>query len=362
VKRQEASDKQANGDLATLLRGVADIAALSLPLLPRLAPWLTLVDLGDGRLQLRASEFAFTVPGGLFGEAARHLCPLLDGTRSVAELTESGSPLYLPGTIFFLLQLFHQRGALQEGTPTPALPSELRLRHSSAIQLFAHYVADAEHVLARLSASRVVLMGAGSLISKLEAALVSLGVGTVANVGSNVAVAMNDAKAADLFIAASDTLGSAFFDSVNSACLDHEVRWLRIAFEGRFGIVGPTIVPRQTACFTCYNVRRASHDVGDEFLAYRAILLRDGDPHEGAVGPFTDLVAAQASLEAARLLTGFAPPATFGRFYTFEAGTPKVDAHEVLRVPRCPACGRRQSPRDPWDMRSRLRLYGGPAP
>ena len=111
---------------------------------------------------------------------------------------------------------------------------------------------------------------------------------------------------------------------MNRACLQSGTRWLRVGFEGRLGLVGPTIVPGQTACFTCYGLRRAMHDSWDEFQAHRQKALRDGDPHEGAIEALTSIVAGQAALEAARLLTGFAPPATFGRFYTFEAGTPMV--------------------------------------
>jgi bacteriocin biosynthesis cyclodehydratase domain-containing protein len=362
VKEDDPADERTRGDLSRLLRGAADIAAIPLPLRPRLAPWLTLVDLGDGRLQMRAADFAFTVPGGVFAEAARHLCPLADGSRSVAELTESGAPRYLPGTLSFLLKLFQQRGVLQDGTPRTALSAELRLRYAPALQLFAHYVGDAEQVLSRLAAARVLLAGADAVCNKLKASLVDLGVGAVTTLGAISTLdadAVAAAGAADLFIAVSDRAGTAFFDSINRSCLEHQVRWLRVAFEGRYGIVGPTVVPRQTACFTCYNLRRASHDVPDEFDAYRGKLLRDGDPHEGSLDALTDLVVAQATLEAARLLTAFAPPATFGRFYTFEAGRPRVEGHEVLRVPRCAGCGRRQSPRDPWDARARLNAREG---
>jgi bacteriocin biosynthesis cyclodehydratase domain-containing protein len=329
---------------SSVLRGAAHIAATALPGKPRLAPWLTFVDLGDGRLQLRATDFAFTIPAGLFAEAARVIGPLVDGTRTVEELSAAVAPRYLPGTVIFLLQLFRQRGVLQEGEPTPPLPPEVRLRHGSALQLFSHYVADAEQVLLRLAQSRVALAGTASVCARLEAALVSLGVGNVA---------VDSADPADLVIAASDTAGTAFFASVNSACLESGARWLRVAFEGRLGIVGPTIVPGQTACFTCYGLRRAMHDVWPDFQAHRDKLLHDGDPHEGAIEALTDVVVAQAALEAARLITAFAPPATFGRFYAFNAASPLVAGHDVLRVPRCPDCGRKQSPRDPWDTRSR---------
>lgn len=344
------------GGLTLLSGGIADIAATSLPTRPRLAPWLTLVDLDEGRLQLRAAEFTLTIPPGLFADVTRHIYPLLDGTRSVSELADCGAPQFLPGTITFVLKFLQQRGALHEGLPTPALSAELRLRHRSALNLFAHYVGDAERVLFRLSTSQIALSGAKSICTKLETELVSVGVGSAAYLGPSATDNLNNARGSDLYIVASDTLGFRLFEAANSACLDGGIRWLRVAFEGRYGVVGPTVVPRQTACYTCYNARRASQEVPWEFEAYRSKLLSDGDPHEGTVEALTDVVVAQAALEAVRLLTGFAPPSTFGRFHTFEAGTPRVQSHEVLRVPRCTSCGRKQSPRDPWDLRSRMEL------
>lgn len=339
---------------ASFVRGFAEVATIRLPERPRLAPWLVLVDLGDGRLQLRAADFTFTIPGGLFADAARVICPLLDGARTLAQITEAAGPRFLPGTVAFLLKLFRQRGVLQEGLPAPALARPHAARELSALRLLSHYLTDAEPVLAALARASVAVAVGGPLRERLPRALGELGVGTVTLVEGAPEEALEIIADADLFIAASDRAGTAFFEAINGVGLAAGVRWLRVAFEGRHGILGPTVIPGQTACFTCLTVRRSTHDEPEAFQAYHQQLVRDGDPDQGALSPLTDLVVAQAALEAARLLTGFAPAATLGRFYTFEAGSPRVAGHEVLRVPRCVACGRKQSPRDPWDLRSRL--------
>jgi hypothetical protein len=58
------------------------------------------------------------------------------------------------------------------------------------------------------------------------------------------------------------------------------------------------------------------------------------------------------TLEVARIISGFAPPKTIGRLYEFEATTPLVEGHDVLRLPRCPACNLKQPKREPWDILS----------
>jgi hypothetical protein len=52
----------------------------------------------------------------------------------------------------------------------------------------------------------------------------------------------------------------------------------------------------------------------------------------------------------ARIISGFAPPKTIGQLYEFEATTPLVEGHDVLRLPRCPACSLNQPKREPWDL------------
>src|SRR5262245_37508600 len=166
--------------MEALIRGVAKIAATPLPQKPRLASWLTWVDLGDGRLQLRAADFAFTIREPLMVEAVNHLRPLLDGSRSVDELAGSGGGALLPGTLQFALKGLRQRGVLQEGALPPALDAEQRRRSEPALRFLSHHIVDAEPVLARLQAARVGLVGDAALGAALRAGLEGVGVGRVA--------------------------------------------------------------------------------------------------------------------------------------------------------------------------------------
>jgi bacteriocin biosynthesis cyclodehydratase domain-containing protein len=340
---------------SSLLGAACDLTAVPLPERPRLAPWLTLVDLGDGRLQLRAADFAFTLSERLFAGALGAIQPLLDGQHDVARICEAAAPTYLSGTVLFVLKILTQAGALYEGAPAAELQAAARERFDAVLRLFAHYTTEPEPILARLQRAEVAVVGSEALALRLADALERSGVGHVQCVPCATRTpAQLDLRAtrADLVVAVADTPALAFFDAINTSRLATGARWLRVAAHGSFALLGPTVVPRQTACFTCCRQRAMSHDDAAHFQAYEREVAARGEGYEGTLPGLVDTLAGQTAIEVMRLLCGFAPPATLGRYHVLQANSPLVTAHDVLRVPRCPSCGPRMSPRDPWDVRA----------
>jgi hypothetical protein len=88
-----------------------------------------------------------------------------------------------------------------------------------------------------------------------------------------------------------------------------------------------------------------------DYLAYQK-QNNSGRPskNEGFLNPLWSTLAEQVTLEVARIISGFAPPKTIGRLYEFEATTPLVEGHDVLRLPRCPACNLKEPKREAWDL------------
>ena len=211
-----------------------------------------------------------------------------------------------------------------------------------------------------MTRARVALVGRGLLRDDVRRAIQALGVDKVVDVQPAGSRPDDDGDAltaflrvdpVDLLVACSDSPGFGLFDAVNAACLATGARWMRVAMCGTTALLGPTIVPGQTACYTCYDRRIRSHLLDpDGFLAYRERASGpEGAADEGTLAPFSTAVAGQAALEVARLLTGFAPPTTIGRFHELRAATPDVTGHDVLRVPRCPSCRPEAPAREPWD-------------
>jgi chromosome segregation protein len=91
-------------------------------------------------------------------------------------------------------------------------------------------------------------------------------------------------------------------------------------------------------------------DLEAELTAARADVEARRGAVEAAEAEVRAALAAEAALEAARILTGFGPPATVGRFFELDARTPERAGHDVLKVPRCPSCGRGRPPREAWDL------------
>ena len=119
-------------------------------------------------------------------------------------------------------------------------------------------------------------------------------------------------------------------DEWNAIALERNVPLLPLTpFDGTIATVGPLLVPRETACFTCLRLRR------------------QGDPHAVRERPFggrhlsspalRSLCAALAATTAVRwLATGDAP--AVGALLAVEYETQLVGRHPVYRVPRCPSC------------------------
>ena len=317
----------------TTIALAAQLARVELPLRPRLAPWLTAVDLEDDRLQLRGAELAYTIRHAFLIEVFRAVEPLLDGTHAVDEIAQAGEPDIAGTTAVFLLKMLHANGLVQEGDGAAAgglAPWDRQLR------FLAHFVPNAGSVQSALLRARVAVLGECALADETESALGSLGVATLCDVAD-----------ADFVVACQESPGFGFFDAVNGECLERGTRWLRVAVLGTTAHLGPTTVPYESCCYTCFDLRVRSHEPDpDAFTAYRALAGAD----EGALAPLRAALAAEAALETARIFTGFAPPATIGRFYEIGARTPERIGHDVLKVPRCPSCGRGGPPREPWDL------------
>ncbi len=326
----------------------AQLACVELPLRPRLAPWLTAVELGDERLQLRGAELAYTIRHAFLIDVFRAIEPLLDGTRTVDEIAEAGEPDIAGTTAVFLLKMLQANGLLQAGGDDDATTAEALVQWERQLRFLGHFLADPAAAQATLLQARVAVVGDPALAAEVEAALGSLGVASAVTAAPGEIRSPGELAGADLVIACQESPGFAFFDAVNDACLGRGTRWLRVAVLGTTAQLGPTFVPYETCCYTCFDLRVRSHEPDlDGFSAYRA---HAEVADEGALAPLRAALAAEAALEAARTLTGFAPPVTIGRFYELDAQTPKRVGHDVLKVPRCPSCGAGGPPREPWDL------------
>lgn len=333
-------------ELADVVRDMESI----LPRKPRLAPWVTPVDLGDGRLQLRSSGSSFTIGHPFLAALFSTIGPSLDGSLTIEEIAQTGGPGVLPTSVIFLLKALNAQGLLQDAeVPAPLSGADL-VRWERQLRFFGHFTPEPMAAQAALRAARVGVIASRDVRDPLMAAAEALGIGEVracTPAGDGDWAGYRDL---DLLIAWLDAADSETPEAINAGCLASGIRWMHVAIEGTTPLLGPTFVPRQTACYTCYTVRARSHVPDLEgWLAQRAH-VQAGKPwsDEGMLEPLAAVLRGHVALEIARLLTGFAPPVTIGRCYEWNALHPTPVIHEVFRVPRCPSCGGRQPVGAAW--------------
>lgn len=132
-------------------------------------------------------------------------------------------------------------------------------------------------------------------------------------------------------------------DSVNHTCFTHGLPWLLTLAEGQEGWVGPFVLPGETACSTCLTSRLDANSLYSDFSNFqqdRNRLSKDFEPQDGfpSLNPFYSLIAAMASLEVIRHITGISRPLTYDAQLVVDCITGNYRHETLHRVPRCPQC------------------------
>jgi thiazole/oxazole-forming peptide maturase SagC family component len=158
----------------------------------------------------------------------------------------------------------------------------------------------------------------------------------------------------DLLLLCQDDVQPSLNEWINTACLETGVSWLPAWLEGPVGYVGPTIVPHQTACFTCYQIRyQETRERYEEFLAFDSYLRNGRDPGVtyGTTAALAGVVGGLLAWEAMGILTQARRAASYGKLIKVDFWTSETSTHPVWKYPHCPACSRqsRYPTVYPWD-------------
>lgn len=303
------------------------------------------------------------------------LPPLLDGSHSIEEIYGS---LLVHGhrleSISGALQWLEEQGWMQEAEGTAAsLLSEAELefyrRQANALTRLAsphrRGKAEEDHLAgltgqARLKMSVVTLIGLGDAGKSFARSLVLAGVGhliaaseggknthleatlqaviqqqnsyvrfTVVSQPEEIPAALGEITP-NLMVYCPDHFNESFCEWLNKVCLELSIPLLLYRRRPEEIDIGPLILPRETACYVCYDRRLKGT------MAIRET-SRDADGEEARWNfPLgTDWLA----LEAAKFLSVVAEPVTRSRVCRFDLRTGSMETHPVLKLPRCPACG-----------------------
>ena len=139
-----------------------------------------------------------------------------------------------------------------------------------------------------------------------------------------------------------DSPAPALLDAVNRAALQANVRWVTGQIYRGTGILGPTVIPYQSACYKCYELRRnANLENYEEVMHYETRLRQMPAIRSEFVAPkpLAQTLGGLLALESLRLMTQTAIPQMAGRILLIDFFAPEMTYHRILRLPNCPACG-----------------------
>lgn len=133
-------------------------------------------------------------------------------------------------------------------------------------------------------------------------------------------------------------------DVVNEIALKRGIRWISLSLKGSNIILGPAILPRATACWRCYQsrvwanaTREERYDMLEQFdTQYHA---EEQAPRYGRLAAVSQLAAGLGANEIIKAITLYSA-AMYGRVQVYNAATSQTHQADVLRLPRCKACGR----------------------
>jgi bacteriocin biosynthesis cyclodehydratase domain-containing protein len=303
------------------------VSAHAIPDRPHLKPWYRLAH-GDASLVLEFAGKALVLEGEATTRLLPALLPLLDGTRSIAEITATlGEPI--EPAVSNALALLGHHGLLTEAFADGAPPAPVA-ETARLLAATSQRQASPPAVVQALSQASAAVAGDGAAATEVARLLRLAGVGEVER-----AALEGPVPAVDLALAAPAPGELPLLAEWNAAALERGTTWLpALPFDGQIAAVGPLAVPGETCCYECYLLRRASNS---GYFAEHRVLQRV--PAGSPVSPV--IVAMSAGLTALVALRWLVErdPALPGVLFALElAGAPTLTAHHVYRVPRCPAC------------------------
>jgi thiazole/oxazole-forming peptide maturase SagC family component len=360
-----------------------------LPSHPRLRPGIEIVTVGNDKILLRSFMGTVLLSGEFVASEMAALLGRLDGSRSLEDIEASVAAGFLPELDkFFDILLMKKmlvdadpRGGINEACAARSVNS-----HEEAY--WSLFTSDAVATDQKLRASTVVVANLGGVGSTVARVLAQAGVGKLVLVDPNLVsrsdelfgyqtesigrpraemlaaemsmrkcenlssiVASVDSASdysslvsdATLVVVASDNMSLSGYEKTNAACLKHGIRWISARIDRSQGIIGPFIVPRQTACFTCLELRaRANADHPQEHEAvYRLWKSTDACPDDWpTTAPFVNIIGNYVALDVQRVLSGARPSVVLGRLLSIDLNTLETRFKNILKLPRCPVCSR----------------------
>lgn len=341
----------------------------------------------DVGVLLRSDLGTFQLDGPDVALFVNRIVPLLDGSRD-ADAVAGQLDGYSRASVLAFLQLLEQSGLIETSSDLSETAAFDDAYLYSQREFFNKWLERPETALERLRDSRVLVVGLEPWGVVCASELAAAGVGNLHLVDDRL-VAIDDIRAPGTLkrshleqprsaavlaglkedypgcqITAGDSVsnldlqpGDGKWDLVvatvtaddlvllnNIAHFAHaaNIRTVHGVVDGLNALVGPVVVPGESACWNCYRLRElANAEPAETAHALQASLLTNRPPSRSRIllSPMMSLLGQLVSLEALKLLSGYAASILVGRVLVQHLITLETSLHSVIRMPWCEVCG-----------------------
>lgn len=365
--------------------------AYKLPKKPKIPKYFYIIPMDGDKLQARASFRTVILKGKSVRGLVPKLIPQLDGTKTVPEIVSILENVD-KNVVIEVLNMLNKNRLLEDSSVKPSFkmsPEELDY-YNPQISFFSQLSDDKYKFQGLLKNSQVAIFGLGEVGSKVLLSLIASGVGRIIGVDEGIIeardlrlgsfyfrkdigqpkhkVAEGIARSlnpyisfkglrrkikntkdvldlidgCNLVVLCVERLSLAVYNWVNEACLEKKIPWTSGSLNIGEGIIGPSIIPYETPCYKCYELRAKGNIIFyEESMAFENYLNEnlDSDVESGSLNCFGGIVGSFVALEAIKILSRFTYPTTYGHIYVVNFFTLEAKLHEILKLPRCPSCG-----------------------
>jgi oxazoline/thiazoline synthase len=283
------------------------------------------------RAQVVPAEAVYLLSGtgvtALSGAYIERLAPLLDGTRSLAEVQRDALPELAHTEVRQLVDRLVEAG-LVEFRPAAATGH----RDLAAHAYWSLAGLDPQAAVSAVGSARVEVIAVGGVdVAPVRAATAALAASGLSVGGSP------DSPASLTFVLCNDYLDPAL-EAVNLAQLASRRPWLLAKPSGPDPWVGPVFRPGRGPCWACLIKRLEGNRYAEILVRRQAGAASSPRPPEASLGVGRAFGLAAAVLEAVKWQAGLrhAGQQTLSILDTLSL---RVQNHVVARRPQCPACG-----------------------
>jgi bacteriocin biosynthesis cyclodehydratase domain-containing protein len=146
-----------------------------------------------------------------------------------------------------------------------------------------------------------------------------------------------DPERFDILIACSDFGGLSLLREWNEFCVLHDRFFFPVVLQDLVGYVGPLVMPRKTACFECFLLRRDANINNPALGRAAEFTAFDGQHVIGFHPSMASMLGDIAAFELTKFY-GLNTTTDIGSYIEVNLLEPTMSARRVLRLPRCPVC------------------------